>query len=233
VGVIATVLVHSLLFLLLFTVFSDGLAVPVSTTSLEIVFEEPQPEKRKLDEPARTTTVVRNVSSGAPAVPERVNVPTQKAGVDDFGDVEKVVESPTPIDNRSLFQSNDQGETQADSAEEQVDTRTLFRGFREGENVTDNAQGATSSFDLKGRSVVKKLVQPENTSNKEGRVVVEITVDQYGKVMTARARARGSSIQDDKLWKAAQDAALQTIFNTDLNSPAFQVGTITYIFRLK
>ena len=87
------------------------------------------------------------------------------------------------------------------------------------------------SYSLGGRSALA-LPLPYYPGNEEGVVVVQVTVDKYGKVTKAIAGARGSTTLLPELLAAAQKAALQAKFNTDANAPAFQQGTITYRFVL-
>lgn len=91
--------------------------------------------------------------------------------------------------------------------------------------------GEGISFNLSGRSA-ENLRKPEYPGQVEGVVVVEISVDKYGRVTKANAGVRGSTSLDPGLLKAAQNAALSTRFNEDTNAPAFQSGTITYRFVL-
>lgn len=91
--------------------------------------------------------------------------------------------------------------------------------------------GKGISFNLTGRSS-ETLQKPSYPGQEEGVVVVQITVDKYGKVTKATPGARGSTSYDTELLNAAKKAALSTQFNEDLNAPALQTGTITYRFVL-
>ena len=67
----------------------------------------------------------------------------------------------------------------------------------------------------------------------DGKVVVKIWVDQYGNVTKAQAGVEGTTATDKTLWQAAYKAALGAHFNMDASAPPTQVGTITYIFRMR
>lgn len=102
------------------------------------------------------------------------------------------------------------------------------------DNYTDiNSQGEGGvSYSLSGRNPLK-LPKPEYNYQVEGKVVVEVTVNQNGKVTQAVPGIKGSTTLDDNLLKAAKEAALNAVFDVKTDAPAFQKGTITYLFRLQ
>lgn len=85
------------------------------------------------------------------------------------------------------------------------------------------------SFALSGRKS-KKLMTPSYDSDEQGKVVVEVNVDQKGKVTKAKAGVKGTTIIDKNLWKQAEKAAISSAFDSKENAPVEQKGTITYIF---
>jgi TonB family protein len=87
-------------------------------------------------------------------------------------------------------------------------------------------------FNLNGRSPIH-LPKPDFTVQREGIVVVEITVDQNGRVIAAKAGEKGSTITDKTLYDAAKKAALESKFNVKSDAPERQIGTITYHFKLQ
>ncbi len=52
------------------------------------------------------------------------------------------------------------------------------------------------------------LPEPEYSVNKSGKVVVRITVDQYGSVISATPGHTGTTVQDNTLWAAAKKLLL-------------------------
>jgi colicin import membrane protein len=92
--------------------------------------------------------------------------------------------------------------------------------------------GKGISYSLAGRNA-RSLPKPSFPGNEAGIVVVEVTVDKYGKVTKALPGIKGSNTVDTDLLEAAKKAALAASFNTDQNAPAFQKGTITYHFILQ
>ena len=88
------------------------------------------------------------------------------------------------------------------------------------------------SFNLGGRSMLSapKIV---DTSQKEGKVVVDIIVDKYGKVVKATPGARGSTTTDRHLEKLATEAAYNTKFNAKADASIQQKGSMTFVFILE
>ncbi len=83
-------------------------------------------------------------------------------------------------------------------------------------------------FSLTGRSVVTPPVLSKDTKE-EGKVVVEIVVDKYGKVIKADPSGRGTNTNSPILKAKARQAALNTVFNVSGEFEE-QKGTITIIF---
>jgi TonB family protein len=82
--------------------------------------------------------------------------------------------------------------------------------------------------------VIGSLTKPEYNINDYGTVVVQITVNKDGAVVTAVPGAKGSTTMDSRLLEAAKKAALTARFNkvTAPEAPVYQRGSITYHFKL-
>lgn len=94
---------------------------------------------------------------------------------------------------------------------------------------TDNGNGI--SFSLNGRTP-NYLPKPDFNEQIEGKVVVEITVDKNGKVISAVPGKKGSTTNEESLLDAAKKAALLSKFNKKPDA-TIQKGTITYHFLLQ
>ena len=110
------------------------------------------------------------------------------------------------------------------------------QGYTTGDADSNNRSGSGkgnsgSGFSLSGRSLIGSLPQPNDNSQEAGKIVIQITVDKYGKVIAAEFQLKGSTIQDTRLRNAAIEAAKKAKFNEDPNS-LIQKGTITYHFEL-
>ena len=246
VGAFATIFVNiGILCLLLFTVSLTAPQPQMTVIALEIVPDEDSSEPIEVVEEVRPVLQPKEpdvyalrpqerTSSGARSDVVVPKEPAAQSAVGPDGDVELPDKNMKPTDNRSIFQSDDSGTAMAQAVGEKPDARTLYRGASEGQDIYHKADNV-SSWSLGGRYLVGKdhLDEPSNNSNKEGRVVVEIVVNQAGKVIQAKASAHGSTVQDAALWKAAEEAAMKTTFNVNYNAQAAQTGTITYIFKLR
>lgn len=70
---------------------------------------------------------------------------------------------------------------------------------------------------------------PQELGNAEGIVKLDITIDKYGDVKSAKLNS-ASSITDEEVIEACKKAALKTRFNYNYDAPKLQQGTITYTF---
>jgi hypothetical protein len=95
-----------------------------------------------------------------------------------------------------------------------------------------NGTGNGTSFSLAGRSA-QSLPKPNFPGNEAGIVVVEVTVNKFGKVTEALPGVKGTNTLEPQLFEAAKKAAMSASFNSDATAPAFQKGTITYHFVLQ
>lgn len=86
-----------------------------------------------------------------------------------------------------------------------------------------------SSYRMEDRYVGYKVYEPQELGNAEGIVKLDITIDKYGDVKSAKLNS-ASSITDEEVIEACKKAALQTDFNYNSDAPKLQQGTITYTF---
>lgn len=104
-----------------------------------------------------------------------------------------------------------------------------------GKAINGNPLGHGSSggntWSLNGRSLIGHLPQPSTDFNQEGKVVVFITVDKNGNVVSARA-GQGTTISDEVTRQIAVKAAFKAKFNM-VDHPNAVMGTITYYFKFK
>ncbi len=153
---------------------------------------------------------------------------------------EEILEEPEPdpepeppkVNQRALYKGK--STTDGEGANEGITGQPGDQGKPDGSlNATNyNGQGGEGNgigYDLGGRGA-KHLPKPAYDSEEVGKVVVEIRVDRNGKVVSALAGARGTTISDLRLRRLAEEAALRSVFVADPNAPERQKGTITYNF---
>lgn len=70
---------------------------------------------------------------------------------------------------------------------------------------------------------------PQELGNAEGIVKLDITIDKYGDVKSAKLNS-ASTITDEEVIEACKKAALKTRFNYNYDAPKLQQGTITCTF---
>ena len=143
-------------------------------------------------------------------------------------------EKPREVNRKALFPGRTEG---GSSRSEGTGTGTGnqgdLAGTPEGSHEGTGTGTDGNSASLSGRSLVGGLPSPDYRAKDQGRVVIEIVVDQQGRVTSAAYRAKGSTTQNSVLVNAALKAARGARFNVDESAPLSQTGTITYNFRMQ
>lgn len=86
-----------------------------------------------------------------------------------------------------------------------------------------------SSYRMEDRYVGYKVYEPQELGSTEGIVKLDITIDIYGQVKSAKLNS-ASTITDEEVIEACKKAALKTMFNLNSDAPKLQQGTITFTF---
>lgn len=241
IGVTTTVAIHLLLLFLGFTATLSRIDPLPQEEGILIDFAPLEEEKPILTETGREPRSMNADPDNDITLTQRSEAPVEgiaenKGNEADLPD-EGEAEAPSPpekktIDRRALF-SSDRHRT--DTLAVQVAERPtdeIKAGQAQGNTESGNTIN-TPSARLEGRTLKGDLPLPAYTVEKAGVVVVEILVDQYGKVTSAKPGARGTTVVDKELWKAAKEAALKAVFNQSSSAPVQQIGTISYIFTLR
>jgi len=145
------------------------------------------------------------------------------------------IEKPRTVNTKALYSNKGQSTTESGTSEGIYKGNGNMgdpSGTPESDNYSKGLGGSGIVSTLAGRNPVH-LQKPEFTIHKEGIVVVEITVDRTGNVISAAPGAKGSTIVDNTLYAAAKKAALESKFNLKNDAPERQIGNITYHFKLQ
>ena len=244
-GIAVTVLVHAVALVICLT---SGLKYldppPPERTSLviefedELVLEKPLPTRAGREPQAEEVDVTKPVElvqkAESPQVSDRPNK-TPATKPDTHGDVEvptPKVEEPK-LDPRASFPGMSQQDNTSTTPHSANEASEGFKAGQPDGNAVEGRTEGSANAHLQGRSVLGTLPKPSYSAQLEGRVVVQIKVNQYGEVIDAIPGAEGTTVTDKNLWTAARNAALKAHFNQKADAPAVQQGTITYVFKLK
>jgi TonB family protein len=149
----------------------------------------------------------------------------------------KTQTQPTPpvVNEKALFKKREASDN-TDNAGSFGTSGQQGSGIGEGQG-TGRGQGIGAgigngiSFSLEGRAPIS-LIKPRGNFQTAGKVVVEITVDPNGNVISAVPGVKGSTTLDEYLLQIAKEAALASKFSANPKS-IVQKGTITYRFVLE
>ena len=206
----------------------EEVKTPAVTSPLKEVTKETLVEKIITEETTKEVPIVGKVAEEKPTLVEDV---VKK-------ETPKVVTKPKPskesLDalNKLLNGNSSDGKSKGEG-DAAVDG---LKGDKDGEPISSKYYGNTGSgtvgnYNLAGRTVLfPSKKQPD--CQEEGVVVVRITVAKNGKVVSAIPGVKGSTNTAPCLKKAAKEAALSTIWNSDGAAPEIQIGTIIYKFSL-
>ncbi len=239
IGVGMTIGLHLLALILFFSTGFKVIYPPPTEMGIEVNLElqPPKPIEVKTGNEPRVEKPnpkeeVRLVQRSQSAIKGTTSNKGAESTMGDKGDVEQYeAPRPKPIDKRALFPSSANSDSTAPQVSKEV-SKGLSAGHADGNTRVGNIEGEPSAR-LAGRSLMGNLPEPEYAVNKSGKVIVKISVDQYGSVISATPGISGTTVQDKTLWEAAKKAALKAKFNISSSAPVVQEGTITYIFKLK
>lgn len=189
---------------------------------LEILFEEVvEAEQPKPAVQQSSPTDVRR---------DRAPAHVEQAREEQSAQTEGVAEKTETINPNALFKP------MVGSSAEEVPTgnRLAPDGEEEhhkGEGAGYNLQG-TDQLDagLQGRGLREGLPKPSTRYNTAGRVVVYVTIDSDGNVITAKVDLDGTTTSDETLRRLAIEAAQKAKFKPSERTA--QGGKITYDFKL-
>lgn len=248
-GIIGTLVFHAVVMVLLFLLgFTTALPLPgeegveVSLGTSDDGFGDIQPEKPASVESSapqpetsqeKEEIVTQNIEE-APAI-ETVKETKDKTEKVVEKEVKEPVKEEPKVNPAALYKGK--STTTSEQGSEGITGNEGDQGKPAGSVDSKNYLGKGGfgdglSYSLAGRDPTY-LPKPSNTFSENGTVVVQITVDKYGKVVNAVAIDKGSNTTNSKLRKLAEDAAKKALFNANMDAAEMQRGTITYHFVVK
>lgn len=212
------------------------------------VTPSPQSEEEFATQDVEEAPIVKENKSDKPKKPTepKVNKPVTTP--------KKPVEEPRKSDPRSLYpgkttSSTSQGTAKSGSGDQgdpfgDPNSRYAGKGGMGGGQGNGNGTGTGDgegpgigtgkgggvSFSLNGRKWNKPPPLPKDNTQKTGKVVVDITVDNKGTVINAIPGGRGSTTTDSYLFQLAKEAAMKAKFDENPEANEIQKGTITFVF---
>jgi len=100
-----------------------------------------------------------------------------------------------------------------------------------GTGNSGNGSGRGVSLSLAGR---KFLTKPslQDESQVEGKISVTITADKDGNIVSAEAGGRGTTIQNEELWRKCESAVMRIKLNPSPTGEEAQTGKVVFSFKL-
>lgn len=249
-GILGTVLFHvAILLLLIFLGFSTPLPLPGEEgveinlgTSLEgsgtIQPEEPVAERKTPPPPKpqpkeAEEEIATQDTEPAPAIEETKTEKLVDKVIEETKQEEIVKEEPKVNPNALYKGKSQEAKSEGEGITDKEGDQGKPTGTKDSKSyIGTGGFGNGPSASLSGR-VPTFLPSPSKNFQENGTVVVQITVDKYGKVVTAIAIDKGSNTTNSTLRRLAEAAAKKAIFNANMSAAEIQRGTITYHFVVK
>ena len=245
-GIIGTVIVHLLLLLLFITYGMPYQDPPPENEGAMLINFGTSDSGSGDEQPTEPVSAASQSVTPTENTAAEENVLTQEnveaIEVNSSPVQEEVETIPDPIVEQVVSQNLLEALNSANNATNNSES-TANQGETEGAGDQGNPNGDVNSngtstsgsngigFNLGNRGKVS-FKKPENPTQEDGTVVVDIWVNRAGKVVRAKTGARGSTTTNPILQKKAEEAAYQAKFKKDEGAPFEQKGTMTFVFIL-
>lgn len=252
-GIIGTILFHALLLLSFLFMGLTYRIPPPPEEGISINFgfdeqgsKEVQPEDNSLESNPIIEEIVQEsieieqeivtqetIETEIIEVPKEVKKEIPKEKEPEEKQEEVIIEKVEPVVNKkALYTGTKKKEKQSDGNKNKAGNQGSVEGDINSTKYEGGGIGVDGeAYQLLGRSVAYKA-KPIYKVQLEGKVVVDITVDQLGNVINAIAGVKGSTTLNSQLLKRAKEAALKTKFSAKESAPSRQQGKIIYNFQL-
>jgi len=258
-GILGTIIIHGILILLLlFSILNlpkpappeGGLIInfgdvvsaggPTEPALNNAPAAQPQEAEKQPAPESKEGIMTQDFEEAAavPKTPEKKKTekkPKPKPVVPKSTQAAKPVEKAPVVNSKALYSNKGQSTTEKGTSEGIYKGQGNMgdpTGTPESDNYSQGLGGSSMVPNLNGRSPIY-LKKPDFNVQKQGIVVVEISVDRNGKVISASPGVKGSTLVDNTLYAAAKKAALESTFNLKSDAPERQEGTIAYHFKLQ
>ena len=248
-GLIGTIVLHAVLLILLLVIairrpqmqeeggvpvmlgnteLSQGNADPYTLTDVDIM-NEPEAPAPDISEPEPVPAVDVKEEVITQTEEETVAVPKKEPKKETKKETPKKETPKKEVPKKDTVKPKEKTE-----AEKRAEAESGLEGSPTGNAAEGKSTGTGGygTFDLNGRSLGSGgLPMPVYNVQDEGRVVVTITVNPAGQVISTSINKRTNTV-NAALRKAAEEAARKARFN-QVDGVNNQTGTITYYFKLK
>ena len=245
-GVIGSILFCGILILLLLLIYLPGLKAP-EDEGLMVSFgnteqgsgmtETPTPKPAVIPEPVPVAKAVKPVKQDLMTQTDNSFAIAEQKKKDELRKQQEALERQRVEKERIAAEQKRKEQEAINNANAMNglfgNNNSSGSGTTTGETQQGNPVGKGSSggnsWSLSGRNLSGRLVSPSYNEDVEGKITVNIRVDQSGKVISASIGSP-TTISDTQTRNAAMAAAQNTRFTTgkDISS-----GSITYNFKLR
>ena len=240
-GILGTIIFHGIVLIILF-IFSfkpspppypdpEGILISFGDNTEGLGRYEPANQKTTEYEQQEEEQILTQDFQDVPAI-ENKKKKIEENTEQKNKTIEDKNEEKTKINKKALFPSNynptnnSQGLKYGDGNKGSPNSNINGTGDSD---LGKGKQGVT--YSLAGREAVRLALPKYPSKNIEGKVVLSIRVDNSGNVIAATV-SKGTTTFDPDLIKEAKLAAYKTKFDK-VSDPLEQIGTITFVFKLK
>ena len=199
-----------------------------NATESNKIIEEIVQENIKIEQEVITQELIETKIVEAPKDFKK-NIKEEPEKIEEEEIVIKEVEPK--LNNNALYKGKKTTDKKTDGNKEYQGNQGSLDGDK---NSTEYEGGGIGddglNYQLSGRTPTE-IVKPNYDGDSKGIVVVEITVDKLGNVLSAIPGGKGSTTLDEQLLKLAKEAALKTKWNSKESAPTRQAGKLIYKFK--
>lgn len=221
----------------------DGMGDVQPEPDKDLVKTTPQQQQKK-EEVQEEDVLTQDVEDAPELVKKEVKKEVKKTPVVVTPPKKEVPKQPV-VNANALYKKKPGGEGETGKPGDQgIEDGSLYSKTHGNQNGSGDHGDGTGShgnggpggngydFSLAGRSM-RVAPKISDQSQDQGKVVVDITVDKNGNVVTVNAPGRGSTTTSSNLVRKAKDAAMKTKFSPSPQGVEEQRGTITFVFILR